>query len=410
MNSLSSLAGTSATAMARPMGRVERALLLLRQAGVPVPDPAQGERPLARLLQDLAPLDEAGVTALVRVLGRTESFNEVVRSQMAHADIGQRYAVLAQEFASARADASRLIERTERGQTGAWVRLADMWMRLTRGNITRRFERIKGTARSLFRSSEDLLARMRAVLEAYAEFRIGLKEAGILSLSLQKKAEQALAQAREHRDATQAALDREESGPDGAARRAEQEISRDEAARALRAAERREQLARDLAENLSVAYHTGEVVMARLAQTTTAQERVWSRSVSFFQTNESVLTALAATLTSTQGLDELARGQNVLVQGTNDALRDLAIHGGRVHRDAIQTGYGATIDVQAVRALVDAIVAYEKDNRGLVAELRQEASANTAAVAQAVAEGQQRLAALAASAPLAPQVSEGSAS
>lgn len=382
----------------RPMGRVDRALALLRDAGVPLPDTAAADQPMARLMQELTPLDSTGVVAIVRTFGRTEAFNQVVRDQIAHADIGQRYAVLAADFASVRQDTQRLIARAEHGQ-GVWLpRLQDFWMRLTRGTVAQRFDHIRATAKSLFRSSEDVLVRMRAVLDGYAEFRIGLKEAGIRAQGLHSKAQAALEQAQTQRETAQRAV---ESLPEGAQERGRLEIVRDEAVRTVRDAERREQVAADLAQNLTVSYHTGEVVMARLAQTTAAQERVWSRSVSFFQTNESVLTALSATLTSTQGLAELTRGQDVLVEGTNQALRDLAVHGGRVHGKALRTGYGATIDVAAVKQLLDAIVDYEQESRGLIATLRIEAAENAQAIAEAVSKGKERLQAVQNATPIA---------
>ena len=68
--------------------------------------------------------------------------------------------------------------------------------------------------------------------------------------------------------------------------------------------EKRYQIAKDLADNLTVSYNTSEVVMARLMQTTTAKERVYAQAVSFFGTNETVLTALSASFTGMWGLHE----------------------------------------------------------------------------------------------------------
>ena len=44
--------------------------------------------------------------------------------------------------------------------------------------------------------------------------------------------------------------------------------------------------------------------MARLQQTTNAKERVYQQSITFFSTNESVLTALKASFTGMFGLHE----------------------------------------------------------------------------------------------------------
>ena len=52
--------------------------------------------------------------------------------------------------------------------------------------------------------------------------------------------------------------------------------------------DKRYQIAKDLAENLSISYNTTEVVMARLRQITDAKERVYRQAVTFFGTNETV--------------------------------------------------------------------------------------------------------------------------
>ena len=71
------------------------------------------------------------------------------------------------------------------------------------------------------------------------------------------------------------------------------EMARDEQLRDLQNEERRYQIVKDLSDNLTISYSTSEVVMARLLQTTNAKERVYQQSISFFSTNETVLTALS---------------------------------------------------------------------------------------------------------------------
>jgi hypothetical protein len=71
--------------------------------------------------------------------------------------------------------------------------------------------------------------------------------------------------------------------------------------RALQETDRRYQIAKDLSDNLTISYNTSEVVMARLMQSHTAKERVNAQAVSFFGTNETVLTALTASFTGSPG-------------------------------------------------------------------------------------------------------------
>ena len=93
-------------------------------------------------------------------------------------------------------------------------------------------------------------------------------------------------------------------GGDDPAERAKLELRRDEALRALQAMDKKYQIAKDLSDNLTIGYNTSEVVMARLHQTTNAKERIYAQSISFFGTNETVLTALTAAFTSMHGLHE----------------------------------------------------------------------------------------------------------
>jgi hypothetical protein len=70
------------------------------------------------------------------------------------------------------------------------------------------------------------------------------------------------------------------------AERANLELKRDERVRALQDEDKRYQIAKDLADNLTIGYNTSEVIMARLHQTTNAKERVYAQAVSFFSTND----------------------------------------------------------------------------------------------------------------------------
>ena len=89
-----------------------------------------------------------------------------------------------------------------------------------------------------------------------------------------------------------------------AATQARLELARDERVRELQRVDARYQIAKDLSDNLTISYNTSEVVMARLMQTNTAKQRVRQQAISFFGTNETVLTALTASFTGLHGLDE----------------------------------------------------------------------------------------------------------
>ena len=91
------------------------------------------------------------------------------------------------------------------------------------------------------------------------------------------------------------------------AERAKLELVRDEQLRRTQDEDKRYQIAKDLSDNLTIGYNTSEVIMARLMQTTSAKERVYAQAVTFFSTNDSVLTALKASFTGMFGLHEFDR-------------------------------------------------------------------------------------------------------
>src|SRR5690606_26153028 len=133
-------------------------------------------------------------------------------------------------------------------------------------------------------SSEDTIARMRAILEGYGEARLGLQEARILADDIRKRAQASLAQAQEALAQAMQALTALGERDTAAREVAEAELKRDLAMREAQEGERRAQIAEDLYNNLSIAYNTGDAIMVRVKQTSDIQERVWSQSVTFFGT------------------------------------------------------------------------------------------------------------------------------
>ena len=148
--------------------------------------------------------------------------------------------------------------------------------------------------------------------------------------------------------------------------------------------------------SLSIAYGTTEVVMARLLQITNAKERVYSQAVSFFSTNESVLTALKASFTGMFGLHESTQTLNAMKEGVSKSLETLAEIGGQVQEEAVKAGYGPTIRADAVKKLVDSVITFQERSLEIVTEMRQLSTKNSAEIRDAVEDGKKRLAQLAA--------------
>ena len=94
----------------------------------------------------------------------------------------------------------------------------------------------------------------------------------------------------------------------------------------MQAAEDRYQICKDLSDNLTIGYNTSEVIMARLVQTTNAKDRVYKQAVSFFGTNETVLTALSASFTGLWGLHESTKTLDAMKEGVSQQPRGLGRH------------------------------------------------------------------------------------
>ncbi|MEM1088048.1 MAG: cell surface protein, partial [Pseudomonadota bacterium] len=176
-----------------------------------------------------------------------------------------------------------------------------------------------------------------------------------------------------------------------AAERATLELARDERLRELQNEDKRYQIAKDLADNITIGYNTSEVIMARLVQITTAKERVYAQSVSFFSTNEVVLTALTASFTGMHGLHESTQTLEAMKEGVNQSLEVLAEIGDQVQEAAVRAGYGPTVSAASVKMLVDSVVNYQERAQTIIAEMRELSTKNSQEVREAVEDGKRRL-------------------
>jgi hypothetical protein len=172
-------------------------------------------------------------------------------------------------------------------------------------------------------------------------------------------------------------------------------MARDGQVRALQDAEKRYQIAKDLSDNLTISYNTSEVVMARLLQTTNAKERVYAQAVSFFGTNETVLTALTASFTGMFGLHESTQTIEAMKEGVSRSLEDLADIGGKVQEAAVKAGYGPTVRADAVKKLVESVVNFQTKSQEIIEEMRVQSTANAEEIRAAVEDGKRRMARMA---------------
>jgi len=372
---------------AMPLNYLDKALNRLRDLGLM---PAKtDEAPVVALIKQISDLDEEKALAIARTLNNVTVFNEVVREQISAMKVGQRYEKIVNSFNSIRDDARNMVTQLDDGKIDTRERLGNFWMKITRGDIPSRFEKIKDTFQEVTVDSKDQIQREQTILEAYRDFRTALKEAQVMALQLLKKAEAGLAGAKARLDEASKALETNTNTDQEAVARLE--LARDQRLRELQDEDKRYQVAKDLAENLSVSYNTTEVIMARLVQSNEVKERVYSQAVTFFSTNETVFTALNASFTSLQGLHESTRTLEAMKEGVNQSLETLADVGGKVQEDALKAGYGPTLKAESVKKLVDAVVNYQDKSRALIAELRDLSTKNEQEISAAVEVGKRRL-------------------
>lgn len=376
----------------KPLAYLDRAVAAIRQMGVWPEE--QSEQPIIGLLQQITGLDETRVILIGRTLSQASAFNEVVRTQVAAMNIGERYEDITQSFDSIRDDAKALVDQLEDGQLDLFERATNVWMKVSRGDIATRFDRIRDTYLEVTRDTKDQVDREHTILEAYRDFRGALKQAEVMALEVLQKADAAL-EARKSA-LQQASKTLSEFAEGTAADRARLELARDERLREMQNEERRYQIAKDLSDNLTISYNTSEVVMARLMQTTNAKERVYQQSIAFFSTNETVLTALSASFTGMFGLHESTATLNAMKEGMSKSLETLSQIGDTVTEEALKAGYGPTVRADAVKMLVDSVVNFQEKSRGIISEMRQLSTQNSAEIRDAVEDGKKRMAALAA--------------
>lgn len=378
--------------MEKPLQYLDKAVASIREMGL-WPETVE-EQPITGLLQQITGLDETRVLLIGRTLSQASVFNEVVREQIAAMNIGERYEDITKGFDSIRDDAKGLVDQLDDGKLDFFERSSNVWMKISRGDIATRFDNIRGTYLEVTRDTKDQVDREHTILEAYRDFRGALKQSEVMALEVLQKAE---AKLDERKEALKAASGQVESFAEGTpADRARLEMARDERLREMQNEERRYQIAKDLSDNLTISYNTSEVIMARLMQTTNAKERVYQQSISFFSTNETVLTALSASFTGMFGLHESTETLNAMKEGMSKSLETLAEIGDKVGEEAIKAGYGPTIRADAVKKLVDSVVNFQEKSRVIINDMRKLSTENSAEIRDAVEDGKRRLAQLAA--------------
>ena len=372
------------------MQYLDKAVGALRDAGL-MPskvDPA----PINALLEKISDLEPEKIQTIARTLGQASTFNEVVRQQVADMVIGERFKEITGGFNSIRDDAKGMVDQLADNKIDVFERATNVWMKISRGDIADRFDKVRATYLDVTKDTRGQIDREHVILEAYRDYRGALKQAEVLALEVLKTA---TAKLDAERTALKEASDKVANfAGTEPAERARFELARDEHLRRVQDEEKRYQIAKDLADNLTISYNTSEVVMARLQQTTNAKERIYAQAISFFSTNDSVLTALKASFTGMFGLHESTQTLNAMKEGVSKSLESLSEVGDKVQEEAVKAGYGPTIRADAVKKLVDSVVGFQERSQTIIEEMRKLATQNSGEIRDAVEDGKRRIAKL----------------
>jgi hypothetical protein len=380
----------SDVAVKSPLQYLDRATSALRDLGITPPQAM--DAPINGLLEKISDLDQDRITIIARTLGQANVFNEVVREQTQGVEIGERYRQITDSFNSIRDDSKKMVDQIADAKIDLMERVTNVWMKISRGDIADRFDEIKETYLDVTRSTRDQIEREQIILDAYRDFRGALKHAEVMALEVLRTAEQKLEAAKAKLKTSSDAVVNFQGSE--IAERARLELTRDEELRRTQDEEKRYQIAKDLSDNLTVSYNTSEVIMARLMQMTNAKERVYAQAVTFFSTNDSVLTALRASFTGMFGLHEATQTLNEMKEGVSRSLEVLAEIGDQVGEAAVKAGYGPTIRADAVKKLVDSVISFQEHSLEIIGEMRRLSTQNSAEIRDAVEDGKRRIARL----------------
>ena len=371
---------------------LDRALATVRDMGLK--EESSGENPIGGLLDQITELGKDKVTIIARTLAEASAFNEIVRNEIAGMKIGERYDDIVDQFNSIRDDSKMLVDQLEDGKLSTWERANNIWMKVARGDVAARFDDIQKAYLDVAADSKEQVQREQKILSAYQDYRGAYKQAQILAFDILKSAEARLEAIKNSlNQASDAVANFAGSEP---VERAKLELTRDERLRNLQEEEKLYQIAKDLADNLTIGYNTSEVIMTRLMQTTNAKERVYQQAITFFSTNEAVLTALKASFTGLFGLHESTQTLEAMKKGVSESLETISDVGDKIQEEAIKAGYGPTVRADAVKKLVDSVINFQERSREIINEMRILATRNSEEIRDAVEDGKRRMVKLAA--------------
>ena len=173
-------------AVKTPLQYLDKAAGTLRDMGLM---PAHVEpAPINALLEKISDLDKDKIALIARTLGQGDVFNEVVRRETGEMTIGNRYQQITEGFNSIRDDAKRMVDQVADGKIGPLERGTNIWMKISRGDISDRFDKIRVIYLEVTKETKNQIEREARILDAYRDYRGALKNAEVMALEVLQKA------------------------------------------------------------------------------------------------------------------------------------------------------------------------------------------------------------------------------
>lgn len=368
----------------------DKAMTKIQQFGLATAPGREQLSAIMPLIQRIEHLDPENALSIARVMDQSSNFNEIVRTKISSIEIGARFLTISSEFDDIREDTRNLVAWMEDGNLD-WKEKAQMtWMELRRGTVSERFGVIQNTFAEVMEDTNNQILMEESVLAAYLDFRFSIKESESSAYMILAKAEQDW----EAKKIEIVAASEKIKTASNQAEKSKFELERDHLLAQTQSSETLYQIAKDLAENLKVAYNTSELVFARLQQNIGMKRRIYEQSVSFFSTNEVVFTGLSAAFTSTQGLAESTHALESMKRGLNQSIEALADIGGTQLEASAKAGYSGTIDAKSVAKLANAIVEYQQSMSSMISDLRKEATSTAEEIETATNASKESIVAL----------------
>lgn len=375
---------------------LERAVTALGSVGIHINGKVEAA-PVLRLMESIKHYDEGKVVMMAATLQQASSFHRTVREQTQGLDVSPIYQTITDDFDSIREDSAKMAEWVADGKLDLVERLKMMFMKVSRGSVPERFAAIERNFLKATAQVSKEIERETVIRSAYQDYQMAVLQVKVTAEQVLVIASAVREEKRAALEAANNALDTVRAGADEVLI-AELELKAQEALRAYQQEDKSYQIAKDIAEDQKTGHSTSKVVMAHLEQVAVTKERLHSRMVSFFAAQEGVITALSAAYTASNGLAAATNVLKAQKRGTEAAIGSLAKTGDIQIREAIELGYGPSLDAHPVKLLGDAVVKLQGDMNDLISESRAKATTASNEIAEATEQNERAFAALVAKA------------